>query len=379
MKRKMNKAQRQAEMQESVYTAPQRKLMWWRFKKNKMAVFFLFVVILLYMGAIFAPFIAPYSSPRIFSQYKFAAPTKLHYTDQEGNFSLRPTVYGMTAKMNDQTFAREYTYDYAKKAELRWFVKGETYKLFGLFTTDVHLFGSSDPDIPIFLFGTDSLGHDLFSRIFYGSQISLSIGLVGIVISFVLGVLIGGVAAYYGGIVDNTIQRFIEILICIPGLPLWMGLSAAIPAAWSPVKVYFGITVILSLLGWTGLARVIRGKFMSMRDLDYITAARLAGKSPMKITFQHMLPSFTSYIIVSLTGSVPGMILGETSLSFLKLGLKEPVVSWGVLLQEARDLNSLALRPWLLIPSIFLIITVLAFNFMGDGLREAADPYSSVN
>lgn len=368
-----------AEIQdEQLYTASQSQLMWWRFKQNKPAVICLVIGILLYLSAIFAPFIAPYPSDYKFSSYKFAPPTKLHFIDKDGDFHFLPVIYKTKAVMNYETFARDYEIDYSQQSKLRFFVRGNPYRLFGLFETDLHLFGSEDPTIPVFLFGTDSLGRDLFGRIFFGAQVSLSIGLIGIFLSFILGITIGGIAAYYAGAVDNVIQRIIEILVCIPTLPLWMGLSAAIPANWPPLGVYFGITVILSLIGWTGLARVVRGKFMSMRDLQFITAARLAGRNQIQIIFKHMLPSFMGYIIVSMTGSVPGMILGETGLSFLGLGIKPPVVSWGVLLQEARDLNSLALRPWLLIPSLFLVVTVLVFNFVGDGLREAADPYSTI-
>ncbi len=369
----------QRDKEENLYTASQWTLMWMRFKKNKFAVVSLVCIILLYIGAIIAPFISPYTADVKFSEYKFAAPTKIYFSDPEGNFSLTPTIYKMKASMNSETFARDYVEDRKQFARVKMFVKGESYKLLGLFETDIHLFGTDNTKIPIFVFGTDSLGRDLFSRIFYGSQVSLSIGIVGNLISFVLGILIGGIAAYYGKVVDNLIMRFIEIIQCIPTLPLWMGLSAAIPAVWPPLQVYFGITVILSFLGWTGLARVVRGKFMSMRDMDFITAARLAGRSKVQIIFKHMLPSFASYIIISLTGTIPGMIMGETGLSFLGLGIKPPIVSWGVLLQEARNLNTLAIRPWLFIPSLFLVFTVLIFNFLGDGLREAADPYSTIN
>jgi len=375
---KMNSLPLKDKKEENLYTASQWQLMWWRFKKNRFAVFFLIVVIALYVSAVFAPFIAPYGSDQIFSGYKYVSPTPLHFQDQNGKVTLIPIVYGQKATMNPQTFARDYTTDYSTPAKIKFFVRGSDYVILWVFKSNIHLFGTDNSSIPVFLFGTDSLGRDMFGRVFYGSQISLSIGLLGIFISFLLGITIGGIAAHYGGGVDNLIQRLIEIIICVPTLPLWMGLSAAIPANWPPLGVYFGIIVILSLIGWTGLARVIRGKFLSLRDLQFITAARLSGRTEMQIIFIHMLPSFLSYIIVSLTLSIPGMILGETGLSFLGLGIKPPIVSWGVLLQEARDLNTLALRPWLLIPSLFLILTVLAFNFVGDGLREAADPYSNI-
>ena len=258
-----------------------------------------------------------------------------------------------------------------------FFVHGEPYKLWGLIPTRrAPVRRRPATDATLFLLGTDRLGRDMFSRLVYGTRISTSIGLVGVALSFVLGILIGGVSGYYGGAVDNVIQRVIEFLRSIPTIPLWMGLSAALPPHWSPVKVYFGITVILSLIGWTGLARVVRGRFLSLREEDFVMAARLVGASESRIILRHLVPSFLSHIIASLTLSIPGMILSETALSFLGLGLRPPAVSWGVLLQEAQNLRSVALAPWLLTPGLAVVITVLSFNFMGDGLRDAADPYS---
>jgi len=274
-----------------------------------------------------------------------------------------------------ETLQRIYTTDQSKRVYLNFFVRGSEYRLLGLIKSDIHLFGSAD-GTPIFLFGTDNLGRDLFSRIMYGSQISLSIGLVGVFISLILGLILGGLSGLLGGWVDSAIQRTIEILMSIPSIPLWMALSAALPPHWPQIRVYFGITVILSVLGWTGIARVVRGKFLALREEDYVLAARTFGASNWRIIVRHLIPSFMSYVIVNVTLSVPGMIMGETALSFLGLGMQAPAVSWGVLLQDAQNIRSVALYPWLLIPGIFVVIVVLAFNFLGDGLRDAADPYS---
>ena len=257
--------------------------------------------------------------------------------------------------------------------KLHWFVHGSSYKILGLFESDLHLFGIEGGKI--FLFGSDNLGRDLFSRIILGSQVSLTIPFAGTLISFVLGLLIGSVSGYFGGTVDNVIQRIIEVLNSLPSLPLWMALSAAIPAGIPPVQMYLLITVILSLIGWTGLARVVRGKFMSLKNEDYVLAARLAGVSDMKIIMKHMVPGFMSYLIVSLTLGIPSMIIGETSMSFLGLGIQAPATSWGVLLKEAQNVTNIVSHPWCLIPLFFVVLTVLAFNFLGDGMRDTADPY----
>lgn len=361
-------------MQEAtIVSATPMQLVLLRFRKHKLAVISTYVIIALYLVALFPEFLAPYSLQRRFNDFVFAPPQPVHLF-HEGEWQ-GPFVYGRGMELNLDTLRREYVEDESQIHPIRFFVKGEPYRMFGLFPMDRHLFGTTS-EYPIVLFGTDRLGRDVLSRMIYGTRISLSIGLIGIFLSFMLGLLIGGAAGYFGGVLDEITQRSIEILRSFPTIPLWLALAAALPARWSPLLIYFGITVVLSLLGWTGLARVTRGKLLSLRDEDYVTAARLSGGKSWYIIWQHLIPGFLSYIIVSLTLAIPGMILGETSLSFLGLGLRPPITSWGVLLAEAQNVNIVALYPWLLIPAIPVVVTVLAFNFAGDGLRDAADPYS---
>lgn len=350
------------------------QLMYRRFRKHRLAVAGGIVLAIFYLVAIFAPFIAPYEPYQRHGGYQHAPPQMIHFRDENG-FSWRPFVHPQKQTLDMETLQRIYTTDQSKRVYLNFFVRGSEYRLLGLIKSNIHLFGSAD-GTPIFLFGTDNLGRDLFSRIMYGSQISLSIGLVGVFISLILGLILGGLSGLLGGWVDSAIQRTIEILMSIPSIPLWMALSAALPPHWPQIRVYFGITVILSVLGWTGIARVVRGKFLALREEDYVLAARTFGASNWRIIVRHLIPSFMSYVIVNVTLSVPGMIMGETALSFLGLGMQAPAVSWGVLLQDAQNIRSVALYPWLLIPGIFVVIVVLAFNFLGDGLRDAADPYS---
>jgi len=357
-----------------VYTASQWRLMWWKFRKHRLAVAGGFVVLALYVTALFCEFLAPYPLEARDVAYAYAPPQRFHFFSEDG-FHLRPFVYGLKCKRHPETLRKIYVEDRTRRYPIRLFVRGKPYRLWGLFETNIHLFGVEEGGT-IHLLGTDSLGRDLLSRIMYGARISLTIGLLGVTLSFILGLTIGGISGYLGGWVDNLIQRFIEILRSFPSIPLWMALSAALPAHWSPLKVYLGITVVLSFIGWTGLARQVRGKILSLREEDFATAARLCGASQWRILWRHLLPSFMSHIIVSLTLAVPGMILGETALSFLGLGLRPPITSWGVLLKEAQNVQAVALHPWLLTPVIAVIITVLAFNFVGDGLRDAADPYA---
>lgn len=358
---------------EKIYLASQWQLIWWKFKKHRLAMVALFILAFLYLLAIFAQFIAPYTLETRFEGYQNAPPSKIHFFDDKGKLSL-PFIYKLERKIDLNTFNTVFVEDKSEKYYLKLFVRGEPYKLLSIFPTDIHLFGTEG--FPIFLFGTDSLGRCLFTRTLYGSRVSLSIGLVGIFISFMLGIIIGGISGYLGGTVDEIIQRSIDFLISIPSIPLWMTLSAALPRDWPIVKTYFAITIILSLVGWCGLARVVRGKLLALREEDFVVAARLAGASEWRIIIRHLLPSFTSHLIVSITLSIPSMILGETSLSFLGLGMQPPAVSWGVLLRETQNLVSIATYPWKLIPCIFVALTVLMFNFLGDGLRDAADPYS---
>lgn len=357
---------------EEIYLASQWQLVWRKFKSHKLAMVGLAVLAVIYLCAIFAEFVAPYD-PYVFDSRYVNAPPQIPRFVGEDGFSLRPFVYGYIGWRDSETFRMRYEIDTSKEIPLRFFVRGDKYKLWGIWVTDLHLFGANKERV--FMFGTDPLGRDLFSRIIYGARISTSIGLVGVFLSFVLGITLGGISGYYGGVIDNIIQRTIEFIRSIPDIPLWMGLAAAMPSDWPVIRVYFGITVILSLIGWSGLAREVRSKFLSLREEDFVMSARLVGCSEFRIIAVHMVPSFMSHIIASITLGIPGMILSETSLSFLGLGLRPPAISWGVLLQQAQNIRTVALAPWLLLPGVFVIITVLAFNFVGDGLRDAADPY----
>jgi peptide/nickel transport system permease protein len=363
--------------EEEIYVASYSKLMWWRFRKHKMALLSLFALIGFYLVAIFCEFVAPYDPEQSFSKYKYAPPSPIHIRDEQGNFQ-RPFVYQIVRERDPETLASTFVENTEIRYPIRFFVQAGEYEMWGLWPMKLHLFGLEVPheEQGVFFFGADRLGRDVFSRVTYGARISLSIGLLGVFITVVLGIVIGGVSGYYGGTIDNVIQRVIEFIRSIPSIPLWMGLSAALPADWPVVRIYFGITIILAFLNWTGLARVVRGRFLSMREEDFVLAARLVGSSEMRVIVRHMVPSFLSYIIANLTLAIPGIILAETGLSFLGLGLRAPAISWGVLLQEAQNVKSLELAPWVFLPGLAVIFAVLCFNFLGDGLRDAADPYA---
>jgi peptide/nickel transport system permease protein len=361
--------------EQRIFVASQWQLMWWRFRKHKVAVASALVVLGFYMVVLGADFLA-YADPDVSeAQRSLMPPQRVYWFD---GWQFAPYVHGVKGARDPLTFKRVYRPDPEQKIRIRFFAEGFEYRLFGLIPTTRHLIGVDaglDPNKTIFLLGTDVQGRDLWSRLMYGTRISLTIGLLGVTASLVLGVVLGGLSGFYGGGVDTVIQRTIEILRSIPTIPLWMGLAAALPREWTVLQVYFAITVIISLLGWTELARVVRGRFLAMREEDFVVSARLVGCSRMRTIFVHMVPSFMSHIIAATTLALPAMIISETALSFLGLGLRPPAISWGVLLQQAQNVQTVAISPWLMIPAVPVIVAVMAFNFLGDGLRDAADPY----
>ena len=365
-------AERLSHAEEAHFVASQWQLIWRKFRRHRLARLGAAIIAILVVLAVFAEFWSPYDIFERHTELVHLPPQRVRFI-HEGRLH-RPFVYGVTSERSTITYFLEFSDDRSHLYPVRFFVRGADYKIFGLIPSNIHFFGVDEPGV-IHLLGTESIGRDMLSRILSATRVSLSVGLVGITISFFLGCLLGGVSGYFGGAPDMIIQRIIEFLQNIPQIPLWMALSAALPPVWPIIQVYFGITIILSIFGWTGLARVVRGKLLATREEDYVLAAKIAGSGEPRILVRHLLPSFTSYLIVSITLAIPQMILGETALSFLGIGMRPPAVSWGVLLQQAQNIRSVTLYPWLIIPALLVVLTVLAFNFLGDGLRDAADPY----
>ena len=357
-----------------VAVATQRQLIWWRFRRHRLALVSLVIVVLFYVVAALADFLAVASPFATEAARSYVPPQAIHWTD-DGRFA--PHVFALKGRRDPRTFKLVYAPDPSDKRYLQLFAPGYEYNLFGLIPSVTHLLGvrGGAPENALILLGTDQLGRDVYSRLIVATRTSLTIGLAGVALSLALGVLLGGVSGLYGGWVDTVIQRIIEVLRSIPTIPLWMGLAAAVPSSWSVTQVYLAITVIISLIGWTELARVVRGRFLALREEDFITAAELAGASRLRIIFRHMVPSFLSHIIAAVSLALPAMIISETTLSFLGLGLRPPAISWGVLLQDAQNIQTLGIAPWLLVSALPVIVVILAFNFLGDGLRDAADPY----
>lgn len=354
--------------------ATQWQLTWWKFRRHHMAKIGLVIVFLLVLISLFAETISPYRPLTRNTDYVAGAPMGINFIDAEGSFHLRPFVYGRITKRDPVTLRLIHTIDTSQRWPIRFFVKGEEYRFLGLVTANFHLFGLDEGYIH--LFGTDVIGIDLFSRTMHATRVSLGVGVVGVFFAFVIGAFLGGMAGYFGGVIDNIVMRMIEFIRSIPTLPLWLALSASLPRDWGPLQTYIAITLILALFGWTWLARTVRSKLLATRKEDFVLAARLSGCTDTRIIFRHLLPSFMSYLIVDVSIAFPEILLAETSLSFLGLGLREPVESWGVLLFSAQNIRAIAQMPWLMIPGIFVIVAVLAFNFLGDGLRDAADPFS---
>ncbi|RKN08335.1 ABC transporter permease [Streptomyces radicis] len=349
-------------------SASQWRLVWRRFRRHRLAMLGLAVTAALYLVAIFADFLAPFGTEHFDEDYPYAPPQTIQF---DGGLH----VDGYTTAVDNETYEQTFTTDPSQRIPVGFFVRGEEYRLLGLIPWDRHLFGPTEPGAPMYLLGADRTGHDLLSQLIHGTRVSMTIGLIGVVVAFVLGVVLGGLSGYLAGRADTVIQRVVEFFMSLPSLPLWLGLAAALPPEWGPLQRYFAISVVLALIGWTHLAREVRGRFLALREEQFVTAARLDGCGRRRVILGHMLPSVSSHLIAQLSLSVPAMILAETALSFLGLGLQAPVVSWGVLLQDAQNVRVLETAPWLMIPGLAVVVAVLALNFAGDGLRDAADPY----
>ena len=360
---------------ERIYHATQWQLVWWQFRKHKMALVGIVVLALMYLIAIVPGLFAPSDPNQRYTGYESSPPTPVHIRTEEGEWQ-RPFIYRLKRTVDPQTIQVSFVEDKSERYPIRFFVPSEPHKLLGLITLDWRIMGTGEGGPPLLLFGADRLGRDIYSRTIYGSSISLFIGLGGVVVTFIIGITLGGISGFIGGVADEVIQRSIDFLLSIPNIPLWMVLAAAIPRQWPVTQVYLAITLILSVIGWGGLARVVRGKLLSLREEDFVMAARLYGSNNARLIARHLLPNFASYLLVHITLAIPSTILGETALSFLGLGMQPPAVSWGVLLKDAQELVVAAQRPWQLIPGLFVVLVVLMFNFVGDGLRDAADPYA---
>jgi len=356
--------------------ASQWRLMWWRFRRHKLAVGAFLIVLLLYLVALFAEFLTPVEPRETNRDAVYHPPQMVHFIDwSDGGWRFAPHVYKQDRKRDPRTLRTTFA-PTDEKVYLTFFAPSAPYRLWDMFTFETRLLGAADPAERVYFVGADRLGRDVLSRTIHGTRISMSIGLVGVIISLVLGVVLGGLSGYYGGRVDMVIQRLVEFVLSLPTIPIWLALAAAIPPQWPPHMTFFAITIIISLIGWTELARVVRGRFLSLRTEDFVVAARLDGASERRVIFRHMLPSMTSHVIASTTLAIPAMIIAETSLSFLGLGIQPPAISWGALLQEAQNLRSITQGPWLFFPGLAVVLAVLSLNFMGDGLRDAADPYA---
>ena len=362
---------------ERVFIASQWQLVWWRFRRHRLALVAVFVVALLYVVAVGAEFLSASDPTDSNKHFTFLPPQQIHWFDDGFN----PYVVEVKGERDPLTLKKTYVENAEVKIPIKFFTRGFEYDFLGIIPTDRHILGLGTENAgdrhDLYILGTDKLGRDMWARVVFGTRVSMTIGLVGVVVALFLGVSLGGISGFYGGITDTVIQRVIEILRSLPTIPLWMGLAAAVPKSWSIIQVYFAITIIISVIGWTEMARVVRGRFLSLREEDFVTAAYLAGASEMRIIFRHMVPSFLSHIIAATTLAVPFMIISETALSFLGVGLRDPAISWGVLLQTAQNLETVALYPWLMIPALVVIVAVLALNFAGDGIRDAADPYGT--